>query len=43
MRQAYSILNKDIYNFDKTGFIIGTGLSFKVVISVDTVGRAIYI
>lgn len=32
-----------MYNFNKTRFIIGTRLSSKIVISVDIVGRAIYV
>jgi hypothetical protein len=42
-RQKYSITDKDIYNFDETGFAIGliTGSrSSKVVILSESVGRA---
>ena len=34
----YSILNKDSYNFNKTGFIIGVAIILKVVISSKIVG-----
>ena len=40
-RQAYRILDEDIYNFDKTGFMIGVAATSKVVTSSDTTGRAI--
>ena len=42
-RQAYGILNEDTYNFNKTGFIIGVAATLKVVISSNTIGRAILI
>ena len=42
-RQAYGILDKDMYNFDETGFMMGTGSSSKVVTSADTVGRAVHV
>jgi hypothetical protein len=35
---VYSILNKDSYNFNKTGFIIGIAVILKVIISLDIVG-----
>jgi len=38
---VYSILNKDTYNFNKTGFIMGVAITSKVVISFNTIGRAI--
>jgi len=37
-RQAYGILDIDIYNFNKTSFIIGVAATSKVVTSLDTVG-----
>ena len=40
MREAYGILDKDIYNFDETGFMMGVAATSKVVTSSDTVGRA---
>lgn len=43
MRQMYGILDKDMYSFDETGFMTGTGSSSKVVTSADTVGRAVHI
>ena len=43
-RQAYSIQDRDTYNFNETGFMMGAGgSSSKVVTSTDTVGRAIHI
>jgi hypothetical protein len=36
----YGISNKDIYNFNKTGFMIGVIAIYKVVISANTIGRA---
>ena len=41
--QAYSILNKDTYNFNKTGFIMGVAITLKVVTSSNTVGRAVLV
>jgi hypothetical protein len=43
MREAYGILDKDLYNFNKTRFIIGIAATSKVVTSSNTVGRAIAI
>jgi hypothetical protein len=40
-REAYGILDKDTYNFDETGFMMGVAATSKVVTSSDTVGRAI--
>ena len=37
-RQAYRILNKDIYNFNETGFIIGVTITLKVITSSNTIG-----
>jgi hypothetical protein len=37
---VYRILDKDLYNFDKTGFIIGVAATSKVVTSSDTIGQA---
>jgi hypothetical protein len=37
-RQAYEILDKDSYNFNKTGFMIGVAATSKVVTSSDTIG-----
>ena len=42
-RLAYGILDEDSYNFNKIGFIIGVAATLKVVISLDTVGRAVLI
>jgi hypothetical protein len=39
-RQAYGILDEDIYNFDETGFMMGIAATSKVVTSSQTVGRA---
>ena len=39
-RQAYGIIDDDVYNFDKTGFMIEVAATSKVVTSSDTVGRA---
>jgi hypothetical protein len=39
-RQAYGILDTDIYNFDETGFMMGVASTSRVVTSSDTVGRA---
>lgn len=39
-RQAWGILNEDVYNFDETGFMMGVTLTSKVVTSADTIGRA---
>jgi hypothetical protein len=40
-RQAYGILNQDVYNFDETGFMMGVASTSKVVTSSDTIGRAV--
>ena len=40
-RQAYSIFNKDTYNFDKTRFIISIAVTLKVVTSSNIIGYAI--
>jgi hypothetical protein len=37
-RQAYGILDDDVYNFDETGFMMGVAATSKVVTSSDTVG-----
>jgi len=42
-RQTYGVLNGDSYNFDETGFMMGVAGISKVVISCNTVGRAIAI
>ena len=34
---VYRILNKDIYNFNKTGFIIGIASILKAIISSNTI------
>jgi hypothetical protein len=39
-KAKYSILDKDIYNFDKTRFIIGIIFVGIVVITSDSRGRA---
>ena len=39
-RQAYGIVDDDVYNFDETGFMMGVAATSKVVTSSDTVGRA---
>jgi hypothetical protein len=39
-RQAYGILDTDIYNFDETGFMMGVAATSKVVTRSETVGRA---
>ena len=39
--QAYSILNKDTYNFNKIRFIIGIAVTLKVITSFNIIGRAI--
>ena len=36
--QAYNILNKDTYNFNKTGCIMGVTATLKVVTSSNTIG-----
>jgi hypothetical protein len=38
MRQAYRILDQDVYNFDETSFMIGIASTSKVVTSADTIG-----
>ena len=40
-RQAYGILNKDTYNFNKIRFIIGIAVTLKVITSFNIIGRAI--
>jgi hypothetical protein len=40
-RQAYGILDDDVYNFDETGFMEGVAAMSKVVTSSDTIGRAV--
>jgi hypothetical protein len=40
-RQAYRILDQDVYNFDETGFMMGVASTSKVVTSSDTIGRAV--
>ena len=42
-RQAYGILDEDSYNFNKTGFIMGVAAILKVIISSNTIGRAVVI
>ncbi|KAK7178070.1 transposase [Paraphaeosphaeria sporulosa] len=42
-RQTYGIQDRDTYNFDETGFMMGVAASSKVVASADTVGRAIHV
>jgi hypothetical protein len=37
---TYGILDKDSYNFDKTGFMMEVAATSKVVTSSDTIGRA---
>jgi hypothetical protein len=41
-KQKYGILDKDVYNFDETGFVMGLVIdsSSKVIGSADSVGRA---
>ncbi|KAF1929830.1 transposase, partial [Didymella exigua CBS 183.55] len=39
-RLTYRIPDEDVYNFDKTGFMMGVASTSKVVTSSDTVGRA---
>jgi hypothetical protein len=36
----YGIANQDVFNFDKTGFIIGVASTSKVVTSSNTISRA---
>ena len=43
MCQAYSIFNKDTYNFNKTRYIMGITATLKVVTSSNTIGRVITI
>ena len=42
-RQLYGILDDDSYNFDETGFMMGVIATSRVVISSDTIGRAIVV
>jgi hypothetical protein len=37
---VYGILDNDVYNFDKTGFMVGVAATSKVITSADIVGRA---
>jgi hypothetical protein len=37
-RVAYGIADQDIFNFDKTGFMLGVALMLKVVTSSNTIG-----
>ena len=39
MKVKYSIVDEDIYNFDKTGFIIGKILLQLVITGLDKLGR----
>ena len=39
-RDAYGILDQDVFNFDETGFMMGVASTSKVVTSSNTVGRA---
>jgi hypothetical protein len=36
----YEILEKDMYSFDETGFMMGVASTSKVVTSSDTIGQA---
>jgi len=40
IKVKYGILNNDIYNFDKTGFIIGIIIATMVVTALDGCSRA---
>ena len=42
-RLLYGILNKDTYNFNETGFIMGIAVILKVVISSNIISRVIVI
>ena len=42
-RQAYGVLDQDIYNFDETGFAMGVAATSKVVTSSNRVGRAVVV
>ena len=42
-RQAYGVLDQDIYNFDETGFAMGVAATSKVVTSSNRVGRAVIV
>jgi hypothetical protein len=37
--QEYGIANKDIYNFDETGFAMGISATAKVICSSDRSGK----
>ena len=39
MKVKYGIVDEDIYNFDKTGFIIGKILLQLVITGLDKLGR----
>jgi hypothetical protein len=39
-RQTWGVLHEDIYNFNKTRFIIGVAATSKVVTSVNTISQA---
>ena len=39
MKAKYGIVDEDIYNFNKTGFIIGKILSQLVITGLDKLGR----
>ena len=41
MCQAYSILNKDTHNFNKTKYIIGVTTTLKIITSSNIIGRTI--
>ena len=41
MYKAYSILNKNTYNFNKTRFIMGIAVTLKVITSSNTIGCTI--
>jgi len=40
IKVKYGILNNDLYNFDKTRFIIGIIITFMVVTTLDGCSRA---
>ena len=42
-RLSYGILDKDSYNFNETGFIIGIAVTLKVIINSNIIGRIIVI
>jgi hypothetical protein len=43
IRHAYGILNKDTYNFDKIGFVIGITTTLKVITSSNIIGRVVVV